>query len=161
MSRPSDQASVITVSDRAAAGMRDDASGPLAAELLSAAGWSARVTVVPDEQDAIAGGIRAAIDRGARLVVTTGGTGIGPRDVTQEATAPLLRTQLPGIAEQIRRAGVDAIPQAMLSRGLAGICGDALVVNLAGSPGAVRDGIPIVLSIADHVLSQLAGGDHT
>ncbi|SEB88347.1 molybdenum cofactor synthesis domain-containing protein [Paramicrobacterium humi] len=161
MSRPTDQAAVITVSDRAAAGTYADASGPLAAELLGAAGWTTSVTVVPDEQDAIAGGIRSAIDAGARLVVTTGGTGIGARDVTPEATAPLLRLRLPGIAEQIRRVGAEKLPQALLSRGIAGICGDALIVNLAGSPGAVRDGIPVVLGVAAHVVAQLDGGDHS
>lgn len=160
MTPGSRSAVVLTVSDRAARGSRADVSGPLAAELLAAGGWCARVSVVPDERDAITAGIRSAVEAGARLIVTTGGTGIGPRDVTPEATSPLLRRTLPGVAEQIRRVGTAALPQAMLSRGLAGVCGSAFVVNLAGSPGAVRDGIPVVLAVTDHVLSQLAGGDH-
>ncbi|HWU45366.1 MAG TPA: molybdopterin-binding protein, partial [Humibacter sp.] len=102
--------------------------------------------------------VRDAAVGGARLIVTTGGTGLGPRDVTPEATAPLLRIALPGIAERIRAAG--SVPTAALSRGVAGIVGDALLINLAGSPGAVRDGIPVVLDVAEHALSQLDGRDH-
>jgi molybdenum cofactor synthesis domain-containing protein len=153
-------ARVITVSDRAAAGERDDLSGPTGAELLGAAGWDARVTIVPDELGHISEAVRSAVSHGARLVVTTGGTGISPRDVTPEATLPLLDPVIPGIAEQIRRVGAAKIPGALLSRGVAGIYEGALIVNLAGSPGAVRDGIPVVLSVVDHVLSQRAGGDH-
>ena len=153
-------AKVITVSDRAFAGTRDDRSGPLGAELLTEAGWSTDVVVVPDEAVQIADALRTAVSDGARMVITTGGTGLSPRDVTPEATAPLLDRLIPGIAEEIRRVGAAHLPGAMLSRGIAGTFGGALVVNLAGSPGAVRDGIPVVLSIADHVLGQLDGGDH-
>lgn len=153
-------ASVITVSDRASAGQREDRSGPLAAELLRDAGWTADVRVVSDGIDTVSDSIRSAIDAGSRLVVTTGGTGVAPRDVTPQATAPLLRFELPGIAEQIRRVGAEKLPAALLSRGLAGVVGTALVVNLAGSTGAVRDGVPVILSVAEHVLSQLDGGDH-
>lgn len=153
-------AHVITVSDRAAAGTRTDLSGPAGADLLSSAGWDSEVTVVPDERAQIASAVRAAVADGARLVVTTGGTGIGPRDLTPEATLPLLSPVIPGIAEELRRVGAITMPTALLSRGLAGIHGGALIVNLAGSPGAVRDGIPVILSLVDHVLSQHAGGDH-
>lgn len=149
---------VITVSDRSAAGARVDESGPLAADLLGEGGWRASVVVVPDDRDAIGRAVRDAAVGGARLIVTTGGTGLGPRDVTPEATAPLLRIALPGIAERIRAAG--SVPTAALSRGVAGIVGDALLINLAGSPGAVRDGIPVVLDVAEHALSQLDGRDH-
>lgn len=142
-------------------GAREDVSGAVGAELLTAAGWQAEIVVVPDEQAQISAAISAAAEAGVSLVVTTGGTGIGPRDVTPEATAPLLERQIPGIAEQIRHVGIDSLPQAMLSRGVAGICGRTLVVNLAGSTGAVRDGMPVVLDVADHVVSQLAGGDHS
>ncbi|GAB2517834.1 molybdenum cofactor synthesis domain-containing protein [Paramicrobacterium agarici] len=158
---PSNVARVITVSDRAFAGQRNDVSGPLAVSMLEEAGWSADVKVVPDDIDAVAGSIRSAVDDGARLVVTTGGTGITERDVTPQATAPLLRLDLAGVAEQIRRVGAENVPTALLSRGLAGVSGNALVVNLAGSPGAVRDGIPVVVSVAGHVLSQLDGADHS
>ena len=153
-------AHVITVSDRAAAGVREDLSGPTGADLLTAAGWSTGVTIVPDEPEEIASAVRAAIADGSRLIVTAGGTGIGPRDVTPEATLPLLSPVIPGIAEELRRVGAVNIPTALLSRGVAGIHGGALVVNLAGSPGAVRDGIPVILSLVDHILSQHAGGDH-
>ncbi|MFB7252262.1 molybdenum cofactor biosynthesis protein B [Microbacterium sp. NPDC056234] len=153
-------AHVITVSDRAAAGVREDLSGPTGADLLIAAGWSTGVTIVPDEPEEIASAVRAAIADGSRLIVTTGGTGIGPRDVTPEATLPLLGTVIPGIAEELRRIGAVKVPTALLSRGVAGILDGALVVNLAGSPGAVRDGIPVILGLVDHVLSQHAGGDH-
>ncbi|HWV27917.1 MAG TPA: MogA/MoaB family molybdenum cofactor biosynthesis protein [Aeromicrobium sp.] len=154
------RAVVITVSDRVTAGAREDVSGRVGADLLEDAGWQATRVTVSDDRAAIADSIESAVTGGADLVVTTGGTGVGPRDVTPEATEPLLRMQLPGIAEQIRDVGVQKLPQAMLSRGVAGICRQALVVNLAGSPGAVRDGIPVVLQVADHVIAQLSGGDH-
>ena len=153
-------AHVITVSDRAASGVREDLSGPAGADLLAAAGWLTRTSIVPDEAALIGSAIRSSVADGARLVVTTGGTGVGPRDVTPEATLPLLDPVLPGIAEELRRVGAVKVPTALLSRGVAGIYEGALVVNLAGSPGAVRDGIPVVLSLVDHVLSQRAGGDH-
>lgn len=149
---------VITVSDRAAAGTRSDESGPLAARLLGDAGWPSRVVVVPDEPDAVAGAVRDAAADGARIIVTTGGTGLGPRDVTPQAIEPLLRLTLPGVAERVRAAG--AVPTAALSRGIAGVVGNAVVVTLAGSTGAVRDGIPVVLSVAEHAIAQLDGGDH-
>ncbi|MGO3326190.1 MogA/MoaB family molybdenum cofactor biosynthesis protein [Gordonia sp. (in: high G+C Gram-positive bacteria)] len=164
MSRPAPQrlktATVITVSDRCSAGAAVDRSGPLVVEQLAGAGWDADVTVVPDEVTDIAGAIRAAVDAGSRLVVTTGGTGIAARDVTPEATSPLLDRELPGIADAVRAVGAASLPQAMLSRGVAGVAGRSLVVNLAGSTGAVRDGVPVILQIADHVVSQLDGGDH-
>ncbi len=153
-------ATVVTVSDRSALGQREDRSGPLAASLLHDAGWSAHVVVVPDEREQIADAILAAVKRGDGLVVTTGGTGLTPRDVTPEATEPLLERGLPGLAERIRAAGVDQLPHAMLSRGLAGVAGRTLVVNLAGSPGAVTDGIPVILTVASHVAEQLEGGGH-
>ncbi|MCF8587671.1 MogA/MoaB family molybdenum cofactor biosynthesis protein [Gordonia liuliyuniae] len=154
-------ATVITVSDRCAAGAAVDRSGPLAAEQLADAGWHADQLLVRDEVADIAGAIRAAVDAGSRLVVTTGGTGIAARDVTPEATGPLLDRELPGIADAVRAVGVAQLPQAMLSRGLAGTLGSSLIVNLAGSTGAVRDGLPVILTIAEHVVSQLDGGDHT
>lgn len=151
---------VVTISDRSAAGVRPDRSGPLAAELLAAGGWTAGVVVVPDDIDSIRGAIRSAISAGARLVVTSGGTGVSARDVTPEAMDGLIERDLPGIAEELRRRGAEKLPQALLSRGRAGIVNDALVVNLPGSPGGVRDGIPVVLSVAEHVIGQLDGEDH-
>ncbi|MCF8603937.1 MogA/MoaB family molybdenum cofactor biosynthesis protein [Gordonia sp. HY442] len=153
-------ATVITVSDRCSSGAAVDRSGPLVVEQLADAGWDTDVTVVPDEVSDITGAIRTAVDAGSRLVVTTGGTGIAARDVTPEATSTILERELPGIADAVRAVGVASLPQAMLSRGVAGVVGQSLVVNLAGSTGAVRDGVPVILQIADHVVSQLDGGDH-
>lgn len=153
-------AQVITVSDRSAAGARVDRSGPLAADLLGAAGWTVKTTIVPDEIPRIVEAIQAASATGARLILTTGGTGVSHRDVTPEATAGLLERQLPGISEEVRRVGATKVPTALISRGLAGILARALVVNLAGSTGAVRDGIPVVIAVAEHVLAQLDGKDH-
>ncbi|MGB3697081.1 MAG: MogA/MoaB family molybdenum cofactor biosynthesis protein [Gordonia sp. (in: high G+C Gram-positive bacteria)] len=154
------RATVITVSDRSFAGEREDVSGPLAAELLGAAGWSTEVIVVPDDRDTIARLIVEVVEAGSELVVTTGGTGVGPRDVTPEATSLLLSRPLPGVAEEIRRVGIASLPQAMLSRGVAGMVRRSLVVNLAGSTGAVRDGVPVILSVAQHAVAQAVGEDH-
>ncbi len=154
-------AAVITVSDRSAAGLRDDASGPVALAALVDAGFDAdAVTVVPDGADNVEQALRAALAAGARLVVTTGGTGLSPRDQTPEGTARVIERAVPGIAEELRRIGAAAKPAGMLSRGLAGVAGGALIVNLAGSPNAVASGMPVVLSVARHVVDQLSGGDH-
>ena len=149
---------VLTVSDRVSNGVREDESGPLAADLLVAAGFSVTRGCVPDERDQIADAVRAAARAGADVVVTTGGTGLGPRDVTPEATAQVLDRAAPGIADAVRAAG--AVATAMFSRGTAGVLGRTLVVNLAGSPGAVRDGLTVLLPVFDHAVSQIRGGDH-
>lgn len=157
-------ATVITVSDRSAAGTRADASGPLAAQRLADAGYTTTTMLVPDGAGPVRAALTAALAEGARVVITTGGTGVGPRDATPEGTAPLLRRELPGIAEALRRAGAEHTASAVLSRGLAGIAdsahGGALVVNLPGSPAAVDQGLDTLLPLVGHVLSQLDGGDH-
>ncbi|WP_144718411.1 MogA/MoaB family molybdenum cofactor biosynthesis protein [Agrococcus jejuensis] len=152
---------VITVSDRSASGARRDAGGPIAVEAFRAAGFDCPdATIVPDGAQSVADALRAAIAGGARVVVTTGGTGLAPRDETPEGTAQVLETHVPGIAEELRRIGTAELPQGMLSRGLAGIAQGALVVNLPGSPNAVTSGMPVVLSVAGHVVHQLDGADH-
>ncbi|MDD9206728.1 MogA/MoaB family molybdenum cofactor biosynthesis protein [Georgenia sp. 10Sc9-8] len=154
---------VITVSDRCAAGTAEDRSGPLAAELLAAVGVDAEVTVVPDGVDSVRAAIRSAVAGGARLVLTTGGTGIAPRDLTPEATGPLLERELPGVAELLRAGGRERVPAAVLGRGLAGITAGApgaFVVNVPGSPGAVRDAVGLLGPLIPHVVDQLAGGAH-
>ena len=159
------RAVVITVSDRSARGRRADVSGPRAVELLRAAGWTAdEPRVVPDGEASVREALSAALADGARLIVTSGGTGIAPRDETPEGTRPLLVRELPGIAEELRRRGAETVPTAVLSRGLAGIAagsaGEALVVNVPGSVDAVEEGIAVMLPLAAHVIDQLDGRDH-
>jgi molybdenum cofactor biosynthesis protein B len=151
----------VTVSDRSFRGERPDTSGPVLAGLLREMGLEVGMpVVVPDEVDALQAALReaaAAYD----LVVTTGGTGLSPRDVTPEATGPLLDRQVPGLAEALRQRGSALVPTAVLSRGLAGTVGRALVVNLPGSTGGVRDGAAVLAPVVLHALEQLAGGgDH-
>ncbi|MFE6735252.1 molybdenum cofactor biosynthesis protein B [Microbacterium sp. NPDC057650] len=155
------QAAVITVSDRSAAGLRPDGSGPVAVEALRAAGFACDdASIVPDGADAVEAALQAAVADGARLIVTSGGTGVAPRDATPEGTARVLERELPGIPEELRRVGAARKPVALLTRGLAGVAGGALIVNLPGSPGGVRDGMPVILSVAAHVIAQLDGSDH-
>lgn len=155
-------ARVITVSDRSAAGLREDRGGPLAVSLLRDAGFDCGdPVVVPDGADSVEAALRDAIATGAGLVVTTGGTGIAPTDRTPEGTARVLDRELPGIAEELRRRGLADTPLAVISRGIAGIADPAtLVVNLPGSTRAVASGIAVLAELAPHVLDQLAGGDH-
>jgi len=149
---------VLTVSDRSYAAQRADTSGPLAAELLGAQGFSVSTGCVPDDSAAIVAALRNAAQSDVDVVLTTGGTGLGPRDVTPEATASVVDRFAPGIAEAVRAAG--SVPTAALSRGLAGLIGRTLVVNLAGSPGAVRDGIAALEPLLPHAISQIRGADH-
>lgn len=159
--RPGTRAAVVTASNRSARGQREDTSGHLLADRLRELGCEVGdVTVVPDDIDAIQTALRAAVAGGAEVVVTTGGTGVTPTDVTPEATRPLLDREVPGIAEAIRLAARDRVPTSILSRGLAGTIGTTLVVNLPGSPGGVKDGVGVLAPILGHVLSQLRGGDH-
>lgn len=154
------RAHVITVSDRSAAGERPDRSGPRAAEALTAAGYEVSLSVVADGAAPVEKELRAVLDAGARLVVTSGGTGVGPRDRTPEGTRAVVERELPGVAEQLRRRGAQSSPYAVLSRGVVGVAGTALVVNLPGSPSAVVEGLEVVLPVVPHILDQLSGGDH-
>jgi molybdenum cofactor synthesis domain-containing protein len=155
------RAQVITVSDRSAQGEREDASGPLLAGLLRELGLEVgEPVVVPDEAELITAALRVAATS-YDLVVTTGGTGLSPRDVTPEGTRPLLDREIPGIAEALRSRSADRVPTSVLSRGLVGTIGRTLVVNLPGSTGGVRDGVAVLAPVLDHALAQLrGGGDH-
>ncbi|NLP82891.1 MogA/MoaB family molybdenum cofactor biosynthesis protein [Microbacterium sp. CFH 90308] len=157
------RAAVLTVSDRSAAGEREDASGPIAVAALREAGFDcADAVVVPDGADNVERALTAEIVAGVKLLVTTGGTGVSLRDQTPEGTARVITREVPGIAEELRRRGAAEKPAGMLTRGRVGVVDPhgVLVVNLPGSPGAVASGMPVILSVARHVLDQLGGGDH-
>ena len=155
------KAAVVTCSNRAAAGVYEDTGGPLIVAALRDAGFEvADPAVVPDGEP-VADAIRAAVAAGARAVLTTGGTGLTPTDLTPEVTRPLLDREVPGIAEAIRAYGVaQGVPTAALSRGLAGVAGDCLVVNLPGSRGGVKDAIAVLQPLLVHAVEQIVGSDH-
>jgi molybdenum cofactor synthesis domain-containing protein len=150
------KAAVLTVSDGVDMGTREDKSGDLLEELLAGEGFEVSRRVVPDERAAIAEAIEE-LARESRIVLTTGGTGVGPRDVTPEATASVLERSAPGIAEAIRADAIAKTPHGLLSRGLAGVLGQTLVVNLPGSTGGVRDGFAVLQPAVEHALHLLAG----
>lgn len=161
---PARRAVVITCSDRAAAGRYADRSGPFLVEALREAGWVCGPAVVVPDGDGVAQALEAALADRPDLLLTTGGTGLGPRDLTPEVTRRVLRAEVPGIAEAIRATGVAAgVPTAMLSRGIAGVAGvgaTTLVVNLPGSLGGCRDGWAVLEPVLPHAIDQLAGGGH-
>ena len=154
---------VITVSDRSSRGERADATGPLMVAALEELGAIVEAVVVADQQAEIAQALRAAIAGGARAVITTGGTGVGPRDVTPEATASVIVQDLPGIPELLRTRDAAANPRVALSRGRAGVTAGpqrTLVINLPGSVGAVTSALQVLPGIIAHACSQIDGGDH-
>ncbi len=158
---------VLTVSDRSARGEREDSSGPAAIEALREAGVEEiGGAVIPDGREVVESAIGDAIDAGANLILTLGGTGVGPRDQTPEGTRPLIEVELPGIAEGLRATGAAKVPTAVLSRGLAGISRPSsrghrsVIVNLPGSTGGTRDGVEYLAPLLPHLIDQLRGGDH-
>jgi molybdopterin adenylyltransferase len=151
-------AAVVTVSDGVSAGVRDDESGDVLEELLRAEEFEVVRRVVPDDAALVSETIRELAKSGVLLVLTTGGTGFAPRDVTPEATRAVIEREAPGIAEAIRADAIARTPHALLSRGVAGLAGETLVVNLPGSPGGCRDGFAVVRPALRHGL-ELASGD--
>jgi molybdenum cofactor synthesis domain-containing protein len=150
------KAAVLTVSDRVSRGEAEDASGDALEQLLCADGFDVERRVVPDERDEIAAALRE-LASSSQLVLTTGGTGLAARDVTPEATRDALDREALGIAETLRAASLQKTPYAALSRGTAGVAGDALVVNLPGSTGGCRDGYAVLAPLLGHALDLLAG----
>ncbi len=155
------RALVVTASNRAAAGVYEDRGGPVLVQGLRALGFDVDGPVVVRDGAPVGEALRAAVDAGYDVVLTTGGTGLTPGDLTPEVTRPLLDREVPGLAEAIRNHGVaHGVPTAALSRGLAGLAGRTLVVNLPGSTGGCRDGLVVLGPVLAHAVSQVHGGDH-
>jgi molybdenum cofactor synthesis domain-containing protein len=155
------RALVVTVSNRAAGGVYEDRAGPVLVEGLAALGFAVDgPQVVPDGEPVLAA-LRAAVAGSYDVVLTTGGTGLSPLDLTPEMTAEVIERPAPGIAEAVRAAGLaKGVTTAALSRGLAGLAGRTLVVNLPGSPGGAKDGIAVLAEVLPHAVDQMRGGDH-
>lgn len=154
------RAAVVVASTRAAAGVYPDRTGPLLAQWLRDKGFDCAEAVVVADGPGVSVALRSLLAEGVDLLLTSGGTGLTPTDRTPEATRELLDLEIPGLADALRRAGSDAVPTAVLSRGVAGVAGRTLVVNLPGSTGGVRDGMAVLEGVLDHALDQIGGGDH-
>lgn len=157
----SEQALVITVSTRAAAGVYEDKSGPVIVEALRRLGFAVGDPLVVPDGDAVGDALREAVAARRPLVITTGGTGLNPHDHTPEQTRSVVEREIPALAAEIARYGVDhGVPTALLSRGVAGVSGQTLIINLPGSSGGARDGMVVLGPVLQHAVSQLRGGDH-
>jgi len=154
------RARVVVASNRAAAGVYPDRTGPVIVDWLRARGYDVPDPIVVPDGDPVAAALRTAVADGVAVVLTTGGTGVTPTDRTPEATRSVLDYEIPGIADAVRAAGLPKVPTAVLSRGLSGVAGTTLIVNLPGSTGGVKDGLSVLADVLDHAVEQLAGGDH-
>lgn len=153
-------ARVIVASNRAAAGVYADTSGPILVDGLRELGYAVEPPVVVPDGEPVTEALREAVAAGVDVVLTSGGTGISPTDRTPEATLAVLDYQVPGIPEALRAYGAEKVPAAVLSRGVAGVAGRTLIVNLPGSRGGARDGLAVLGPLLDHAVDQIHGGDH-